>query len=119
MHVQMNIALVSFSCLQHCHNIDQDSHVTEGVVIAGVVPQAFFTPRPEAGTRCDTPADRVAEAVMSRSEAGLPRRFTIKEEARTPLGRAWQGYLRCGLRPSPTLETTFGGSAQTGDSRQI
>lgn len=74
-----------------------NGHRVAGPVTAGVVPQAFFTPRPEAGPSGDTPADRVAEAVMSRkSDNAFPRRFTIREEARTQLGRAWQGYLRCG-----------------------
>ena len=74
-----------------------DRQPTANSANAGVVPQAFFTPRPEAGPSGDTPADRVAEAVMSRkSDNAFPRRFTIQEEARTQLGRAWQGYLRCG-----------------------
>jgi hypothetical protein len=41
---------------------------------------------------------------MSRkSDNAFPRRFTIQEEARTQLGRAWQGYLRCGFAVSALL----------------
>lgn len=41
---------------------------------------------------------------MSRkSDNAFPRRFTIQEEARTQLGRAWQGYLRWGSAVSAIL----------------